>query len=61
MSEDESSSDDLPLSALGKKATQKDDSDEEEFEDDEVEEEMGNEPNDNSDDFVLLQLIPILW
>ena len=53
MSEDESSSDDLPLSALGKKATQKDDSDEEEFEDDEVEEEMGNEPNDDSDDFVV--------
>jgi hypothetical protein len=55
MSDDESSSsEDLPLSALGKKL-KKDDSDEAEFEDedDDEDEEMGNEPNDDSDDFIV--------
>ncbi|KAL3816750.1 hypothetical protein ACHAXA_004902 [Cyclostephanos tholiformis] len=52
MSDDESSSsEDIPLSALGKKAKY-DDCDEAEFEDDE-ENEMGNEPNDDSDDFIV--------
>jgi hypothetical protein len=46
-----SSEEDIPLSALGKKAKNAD-SDEAEFNDDE-EDEMGNEPNDDSDDFIV--------
>ncbi|KAL3796531.1 hypothetical protein ACHAW5_004433 [Stephanodiscus triporus] len=55
MSDDESSSsEDLPLSALGKKL-KKDDSDEAEFEDvdDDEDDDMGKEPNDDSDDFIV--------
>jgi hypothetical protein len=49
--DDSSSSEDIPLSALGKKAKNAD-SDEAEFEDDE-DDEMGHEANDDSDDFIV--------